>query len=506
MLSLLAIVAFAPQTAWTFTIDTSDRKPISPYIYGINHPEWSGLGPGVTLARQGGNRSSAYNWETNASNAGNDWHHQNDGYMGESDEPGKTMKDFLQNAQSHDAAVILTVPTTGYVAADKKGDGDVNKTPDYINTRFHKSLPVKLGKLTYPPDTTDKVVYQNEFVAWIQKVKSQDTPVWFSLDNEPDLWGSTHQRIWPKSPTYAQIIANNTEYAQAIKGVTPKTLVFGPANYGWQGFRTFQNAPDANGRDFLDTYLAAMKAAESKAGKRLLDVLDIHWYPEAQGDGVRIAFGQDKPGTPAARIQAPRSLWDDTYVEQSWIADSLGKKPITLLPRIKAQIDKHYPGTKLAITEYNYGGANHISGTLAQADVLGIFGRYGLFAACNWGLNPKNVAELAGFKAFRDFDRKGGTFGDTALGVKGETASLNSVYAALDSKDPNRLTLVAINKSSGRATMRFRLNGFEARKARTYTVDANSVATPTAGSPRVAGSTLTMSVPGESVVTIELLR
>ncbi len=507
MISLLAIIAFAPQSAWTFTIDASARQPISPYIYGINHPAWSGIGRGVTLARQGGNRNTAYNWETNASNAGNDWQHQNDGFMGESNEAGKTVKDFLVDAQQHDAAAILTVPTSGYVAADKKGDGDVNKTPDYLNTRFHKSLPKKPGgKLTYPPDPTDKFVFQDEFVAWIENIKSAKTPVWFSLDNEPDLWGSTHQRIWPKSPTYAQIIANNTEYAAAIKDVAPKTLTFGPANYGWQGFRTFQDASDANGRDFLDTYLAAMKASEAKAGKRLLDVLDIHWYPEAQGDGVRIAFGEDKPGTPAARIQAPRSLWDDTYVETSWIADTLGKKPITLLPRVKAQIDKHYPGTKLAITEYNYGGANHISGTLAQADVLGIFGRYGLFAACNWGLHPKSVAELAGFKAFRDFDNKGATFGDVGLGVKGETASMNSVYASLDSKNPNRLTIVALNKGSGRATMNFRVNGFTARRARTYTVEASSVASPSPGSLRINGSSLTMSVPGESVVTIELSR
>ena len=34
-----------------------------------------------------------------------------------------------------------------------------------------------------------------------------------------------------------------------------------------------------------------------------------------------------------------------------------------------------YPGTKLAITEYNWGGLDDINGSLAQADILGIFGR-----------------------------------------------------------------------------------------------------------------------------------
>src|SRR5262249_30646768 len=53
----------------TITIDTADRRDISPYIYGVNFPDWDKLGFSVPLARQGGNRMTAYNWETNASNA-----------------------------------------------------------------------------------------------------------------------------------------------------------------------------------------------------------------------------------------------------------------------------------------------------------------------------------------------------------------------------------------------------------------------------------------------------
>ncbi len=41
-------------------------------------------------------------------------------------------------------------------------------------------------------------------------------------------------------------------------------------------------------------------------------------------------------------------------------------------------VAKDYPGTKLAITEYNWGGQEHINGAVAQADILGIFGREGL--------------------------------------------------------------------------------------------------------------------------------
>jgi hypothetical protein len=57
-------------------------------------------------------------------------------------------------------------------------------------------------------------------------------------------------------------------------------------------------------------------------------------------------------------------------VDESWIGEV-----VRLIPRMRAWVDAHYPGTKLAITEYNWGALNHINGALAQADVLGIFGR-----------------------------------------------------------------------------------------------------------------------------------
>lgn len=449
---------------------------------------------------------TAYNWETNASNAGNDWRHQNDGHMGESDEAGLCYKKFLDDAQSENAAVLLTIPTAGYVAADKKGDGDVANTPDYLNVRFNKSLARKGSAFVYPPNVSDKVVYQDECVAYLEKAKKPVTPLWYSLDNEPDLWGNTHKRIWPKNPTYAQIFANNEEFGKAIRDVAPETMIFGPANYGFMGFKTFQGAPDANGRDFLDAYLDHMKGVETKCGKRILDVLDIHWYPEARGDDVRICEGQDKPGTPAARIQAPRSLWDPTYVETSWIADYLGKKPIVLLPTINDQIKKHYPGTKLAITEYNYGGGKVISGAIAQADVLGIFGRYGLFAASNWGISPNDISQVAAFKAFRNYDGKGSAFGNLALGVSGETPEANSLYASSFSTDRSKVVLVYINKTGQEQSLRVRLSGFSAKSATAYAITQESIEKGSSADVSVNAGAIVYLAPAFSVSTIEVKR
>lgn len=499
LLTLIAVLA--PHTV---SIDTARRTPISPYIYGANFTPWEKTGRTVTLDRQGGNRLSAYNWETNASNAGNDYRHQNDGYMGESNEPGWTVRTFMEKSQANGAAVLVTVPTMGYVSADKKGDGDVGDTPDYLETRFHRSLPRKNGPLVFPPDHSDEFVYQDEFVHWVEGKRSPSTPVWYSLDNEPDLWGSTHQRVWKQNPTYAQIVANNIEFASAIKAQAPSALVFGPANYGWQGFRTFQNAPDANGREFVDFYLGQMRAAEATAGKRLIDVLDIHWYPEAKGGGQRIAWGEDKPGTAEARLQAPRSLWDPTYVEDSWIAETLGKKPIVLLPRLREQISKNYPGTKLGITEYNYGGGKNVSGLLAQADVLGIFGREGVFAACVFGMGAGDTSQIEAFKAYRDFDTKGARFGDLSLPVSGVVAATESIYAALDSKDRTRLTAVVINKTAAPRTIKLNTGGFRPRVGNGYVRGGAELGQGSGIKLALSGRSATVTLPAMCVATIEL--
>lgn len=57
-----------------------EKKAISPHIYGVND---SGDGSNlknvtVDTVRQGGNRLTGYNWETNYSNAGEDWHNSSD--------------------------------------------------------------------------------------------------------------------------------------------------------------------------------------------------------------------------------------------------------------------------------------------------------------------------------------------------------------------------------------------------------------------------------------------
>jgi hypothetical protein len=494
------------------TIDTqAARHPISPYIYGVNQADWGGRSRPMRLGRLGGNRFTAYNWETNASNAGSDFRNQNDDFLGGGDIPGEAVRRYVAEAHATGASVVVTVPMAGYVSADKNGGGDVNQTPDFLNVRFLKT-GIKGRGFVYPPDTGDGVVYLDELVAWLESAfpgarGDPERTLFYCLDNEPDLWANTHSRIRPGGKvTYDELLSRTVALAEAIKRVAPQALVLGPVSYGWQGYVSLQDAADAGGRDFLDFYLSSLRSAEGSARRRLVDVLDLHWYPEARGGGIRITEPNSTAPVAAARVQAPRSLWDPGYVETSWISQDARVGAIRLIPRLREKIAASYPGTRLAFTEYNYGGGRDVSGAIAEADVLGIFGREDVFAANVWGSDADQTFLHAGLYAFVNYDGLGGRFGDTSVAASTSNAEATSVYASLDEGRDDRMVVVAINKSTGAVNAEIAVDHPRAlATGRTFQVTAATpalVAGPAATAP--SRNLFRLKLPPSSVTTLVL--
>ena len=434
---------------------TQGARAISPYIYGVNDGSKAAAAH-ATVVRTGGNRLTAFNWENNASNAGSDYNFENDDYMCSSakctpsnDTPGAYLKAVVDGANAAGAASLITVPIVDYVAADKGPAGDVRSSgSNYLQTRFKQNVASKGSAFAYPPDTTDGSVYEDEMVHWLLGAEPGSHILW-QLDNEPDLWSSTHAEVHPTAVTYAELAKRNIEYATAIKNVDPTAHVIGPVNYGWGGYVNLQGASDSQADgDFLTWWLDQMNAAEATAGKRLIDGIDLHWYPEATGGGARIIDDGTSPAEVVAREQAPRSLWDSTYTETSWITQSSTMGPINLIPREQAKIAAHYPGTALSFTEWNYGGGTDISGAIASADVLGIFGVQGVDLATMWPMNGDEAYTYAAFDAFRSYDGAGAAFGDTSVTATTTDVPDSSVYASLESSDASKLVLVVINKAT----------------------------------------------------------
>lgn len=487
-------LAAMAQAQTQFTINASQNvQAISPYIYGTNDPN---LISAATNVRLGGNRWTAYNWENNDSNAGSDYIFQNDSYLSASTSPGAAVLPTLTAGARTGAATLLTIPINGYVSADRLGNGDVRypngdtskpklSQATILATRFVQEFPSKPGgpaSFSLTPSTTDGAVYQDEFVNWVNHQTTAGQQVFYDLDNEPDLWSSTHAEVHPAAATYQELINGSKNYATAIKAVSPNALVFGGVNYGWGGYVNLQGASDQSTDSTITTktllnfqaaYLKQMHAADVAAGKRLVDVLDMHWYPEAVGtNGIRITGNDNSAASVAARVQAARSLWDPTYTyntnpalgENSWITrDSLPYQPagtpapfnttaIQLLPREKWLVNQYDPGMKLSLSEYEYGGGADISGGIAEADALGVFGQQGLFAANWWSDGSSATFTNSAFNMYLNYDGKGHKFGNTSIGAATNSNSTTAVYASEDAGNPNRMVLVLINRTGAQVT------------------------------------------------------
>ncbi|MGC1965316.1 MAG: glycoside hydrolase family 44 protein [Candidatus Acidiferrales bacterium] len=522
----------APTVNVTITIDPSKTKPISPWIYGINfYSGVTGAPPQLTFDRAGGNRWTAYNWETNASNAGSDYLYENDDYLSSSTVPAEAVRSFIAGDQSNNLASLITVQLQGLVAGDEAGPVSVSNPPDL--SRFKQVVDqkstVSSAPFTLTPPTTDNYVFLDEFV-WALNQKFSGTnifgtnpthPTFVSLDNEPELWNSTHLEVQGPNPvTSDDYIAKTIALTEALKNQFPNMIIFGPVHYGFQGIYNWQgelNATPTGANWFPDKYLIAIGAASATYGKPLVDVYDFHWYAEEyDANGTRSI---DLSGTTLTDaqvqliVQSPRNLWDPTFSDSTnsnpWIYEELGNSPINILGRLQSKINAEFPGMTISITEYENGGWNHIAGTIAQADNLGIFGSQGIFAANFWPPNGTYSYALAGFRAFRDFDGAGANFGDTSMQSVSSNVQNVVVYASSDSTTPGRYVFVAINRSATPQVTAIEAQSLSGT-AKLYQMTAataqgqSDVQPVSIGSMAVSGSTLTLTLPALSVTTVEV--
>ncbi len=493
-------ISFA-QISATINVNTAagSRKAISPLIYGINayvyDTEWGGgawktglnnhgsqaylQSLNITSWRVGGNAVTPYNWENGGNNSGADNMHKNSDFVTfvgtgtSSTATAEAIKTFKNHSTIIGAYPLLQLPAAGYVAADMIST--VCGTPAADPTRWKQVIfdkPGSPGSLSLVPNLADGAVYIDEEINYLINQFGNSSANGFKsyeIDNEPGLWSSfggngTHTVMHPTPTTCTEILNKNIGLANTIKRMDATAQVFGSSLWGfpeyyshWSVWNGAQNQPSDwatynvepyltnntgqsyryNHMTWANAYLDKMKQAGMTAGKRLLDVFNIHYYPE----GI---------GSDADRVQAPRSLWDPTYVETSYITQ-VGNgftdgRSLELLPKFNLAINDFYPNTKLGITEYSFEGRHHISGALAQADALGIFGRQGVYFA-NYFYTADDFIG-AGIKIFRNYDGTKSTFGSTYIDANTNDLTNNSVYASIENADETLLHLVLINKSA----------------------------------------------------------
>ena len=450
---------------------TKTAYNISPYIYGVaagdnSDPQYAQkLRP--SLFRWGGNPATRYNWVLgNAWNAGRDWEFRNTAY-GNS---GNVADSAVRSTLAAGSTQMLTIPMIGWVAKntdqetrslDVPAHGAAPLTPgsdaitgyDPTENRSRtsvKSVARKNAPFVDAPDPASTTVYQDEWVAHLVKTfgKADAGGVQFyAMDNEPDIWSETHTDVHPARMGYDDMWARYSEYAAAVKDVDSAAQITGPTVWGWtsyehseldRGTDNFRSSADRaahGGTGFLAWFLDQAKRYEAQNKRRILDVLDIHYYPQADS----VYSDKADPDTRARRIRAVRSLWDSGYKDESWIGTQ-----IRLIPRMRAWIDANYPGTKLGIGEWSFGGEKDMSGALAVSTTLGIFGREGVYLAAYWRVLPADSPTFYAFQMYTNFDGKGSAFGTDGIRSASSDDTKVATFAARDPKT-GRLHLILLN-------------------------------------------------------------
>jgi CSLREA domain-containing protein len=459
------------------------QKPISPYIYGINFAN-AALAAELhfPVNRYGGNATTRYNWQNDTSNRASDWYFEN--IPNDNANPGalpngSASDQFVDQDQSTTTKSIITVPLIGWAPKDRVQRcgfsvalyGAQQSTDPWMPD-CGNGLHTNGSNVTGNNPTDTSVAIGPSFVqGWVNHLigrygtAANGGVLFYNLDNEPDLWCFTHRDVHPGGATYDEMRDLTYAYGAAIKATDPGAKTLGPVGWGFNSLlysggdqcapgSWWANPPDRNahgGVPFGDWYLQQMAAYEQAHSLRILDYFDNHFYP--QGNGVALAPAGDA-ATQALRLRSTRSLWDSTYNDESWI-----NQVIQFIPRMKTMITTNYPGTKTAITEYNWGALDNINGALAQADVLGIFGREGLDLATLWA-GPANTEPGAyAFRMYLNYDGAGGKFGSTSVSASSADQSKLAIYAS--TRTDGKLLLTIINKEpSSDLTSTVSLSGF----------------------------------------------
>ncbi len=441
-------------------------RKINPAIYGVAFASTAVLlDLNLPLNRSGGNSATLYNWRIDARNAGSDFFFESlpaTSAIGDQFQNG-----FVSASRAGHAAPMITIPMIGWAA--KLGPGGT-KLAGFSVAKYGAQQAVDsqffpdAGNGIRPggsmivgndPDDAALAVTPAEATARVASLvakwgnRTAGGVPYYIIDNEPSLWHLTHRAVNATGAHALEVAKGVIATSAAIRQSDPAALIVAPEEWGWPGYFAsgfdqqsasrnlpaagFDRVKQTGGLEYLPYLLRTWKAAGHP-----VDMVSVHFYPQG-GEYPSEAAGSRT--IQLLRNRSTRSLWDPNYRDTSWIGSV-----VQLIPRLRGWVDANYwPGTPIALTEYNWGGEQSMSGATAQADIWGIFGREGLDLAARWQAPKPGTPVYRAMRLIRNYDGHGAAFGDTALQATGPNPDAVSVFAARRGKD-GALTVLVVNK------------------------------------------------------------
>ncbi|MEK3723155.1 glycoside hydrolase family 44 protein [Paenibacillus sp. FSL H8-0034] len=501
---------------------TKERRTLSPGIFGVNFEDSPTEGHSTMkfpIKRWGGNAMTRYNWEIDTTNRGGDWYFLNVPYDNSdaSKLPNGSLSDrFIQDSKTAGTEVLLQVPTIGWTPKDRKiswsysiakyGAQQSNECdwheawcrPDAGNGKLKDGSYVTGNK---PEDTSKKV--GPDFIAnWIKHIQDRFGPYVhnYALDNEPMLWPHSHWDVHPAMTTYDEIWNYTKAYGEAIKVADPEANIFGPVPWGWCEY--FYSAKDGcspgadmqahEGKPYMEWLLGKVEEYRQQTGKRLIDTLDIHYYPAENN----IAFSSDETSAMTKRrFNSLKSLYDPNFVDaSSWI-----QEPVKLIPRMQDIIARNAPGMKLSISEYNFGDGSGIGSGLAQAEALALFAREGVDYAMRWGGLQGNTPLEDAFKLFLNYDGQGSRIEGEVVSTVSSNLDAVGTYTIVSSQGKKYVLL--FNKDTAPRVANVQADVSLNASAQIYRFEAQKRLAP-AGTVQGSSEGLSLTLPAKSATLV----
>lgn len=408
------------QTA-NITVDANaGRKTISPYIYGKNNnvsdnsssptsaSEWKFLRDvGLRFSREnGGNNCSRYNWRKKIT-CHPDWY--NNVYQTDWDFQAKKLGDSLPDAQGmwgfqligkaasntsnnfNDWAYNGSSYWSG-VLQNLAGGGVPNGAGGSVATTAGNP---NLYTQNWPADSTVKIL-DNWFGVGGLGLNNTKIQYW-SMDNEADIWSDTHDDVMPTQPTAEAFMQLYFSVAKKARAKFPNIKLTGPVPASeWQWY-AWNNAKvlALNGQSYtwLEFFIKRISEEQTASGIRLLDVIDIHSYPNESNSAEvvqlhRIYFDTtySYPGANGVKTTAA-SGWDNTITQEfvfercnRWLNQYMGPNH----------------GVSFAVSEYGFTHVNPNVSSVSYASMLGTFADNGvaLFSPWYWNIGMWETMHL----------------------------------------------------------------------------------------------------------------
>ena len=458
LLFLLNLLSLLPSpttsTSFIFTANLSLTHATSGLRYaGANFLSPRLLSLSVPSNRVGGDDQTVYNPQTDSSNADNDFYWANGApfHPFQPDPPkGHSFIDgMLMDTIKANSTLFLLIPLAGWVA---NGVPDCGSFPladyghqqkewyKYGNGVYPNGTLLSGDWRCYTPYTLPDVL---QWLARLRALVGGDTferHVVLQLDNEYDIWGLVHRDVHPALVTYDELWAFTVGYGSAIKAKWPGQRIAGPVSYGWCGWWWSESdGCVTNGTDYfthnrsylMPWLLTQLDAYHAATGVQLLDVIDLHYYPNLPDDDL----------TPAHRAEyfgEVRSWYDPHYSDPSWIGQCGARcqgPALTVIPRVHAWVARYAPhlNLELAFSEYAFGfNDSSATGALATCESLAVLGAYNV----TWGMRwvspaPGSLTEEV-WRLWFDYDRQGSTLHGEFAATDSSAAPNVTAYTTYD--------------------------------------------------------------------------